>query len=95
MTRGSAFRAPPFRRLASKPCYSAGDLRILVAEAAERSIRVVPELDMPGHVTSWAVRPSRMGAAPRSCAAHQEVRAASSRAEPRPMRRFMRPSTFC
>ena len=51
--QGFRFPSAAFPRLASKPCYSAGDLRILVAEAAERSIRVVPELDMPGHVTSW------------------------------------------
>jgi len=33
--------------------YSAADARALVARAAERGIRVVPELDVPGHTTSW------------------------------------------
>jgi hexosaminidase len=35
--------------------YSQDDLRHLVAYAAERGIRVLPEFDMPGHVTSWLV----------------------------------------
>lgn len=38
--------------------YSAGELRALVHEAADRGIRIVPELDVPGHVASWlAVHP--------------------------------------
>ena len=38
--------------------YDAGELRALVREAADRGIRVVPELDVPGHVASWlAVHP--------------------------------------
>lgn len=38
--------------------YSAGELRALVHEAADRGIRIVPEMDVPGHVASWlAVHP--------------------------------------
>lgn len=38
--------------------YSAPELGALVREAADRGIRVVPELDVPGHVASWlAVHP--------------------------------------
>ena len=38
--------------------YTAEELRDLVREAADRGIRVVPELDVPGHVASWlAVHP--------------------------------------
>lgn len=38
--------------------YHADELRELVREAADRGIRVVPELDVPGHVASWlAVHP--------------------------------------
>ena len=38
--------------------YTAGELRGLVREAADRGIRVVPELDVPGHAASWlAVHP--------------------------------------
>lgn len=33
--------------------YTAGELRGLVEYAADRGIRVVPEIDMPGHCTSW------------------------------------------
>ena len=29
------------------------ELRTLVRYAADRGVRVIPELDMPGHVTSW------------------------------------------
>lgn len=51
--QGFRFRSAAFPRLASADSYSPDELRTLVARAAERSIRVVPELDMPGHVTSW------------------------------------------
>jgi len=50
-----AFRFPSlaYPRLASSPAYTRIELARLVAHAAERGIRVVPELDMPGHTTSW------------------------------------------
>ena len=51
--QGFRFRADAFPELASEDAYSAAELRDLVACAADRGIRVVPELDMPGHVTSW------------------------------------------
>lgn len=35
--------------------YSTDDVRKIVSYAADRGIRVVPELDSPGHATSWAV----------------------------------------
>lgn len=38
------------------PClYPQAMLRRLVADAADRGIRVVPEFDMPGHAESWGV----------------------------------------
>ncbi len=36
-------------------CYSPDDIHRLVDAAAARGIRVVPELDMPGHCQSWLV----------------------------------------
>ena len=50
-----AFRFPSttYPKLASASAYSHADLQNLVAEAAQLGIRVVPEIDMPGHVTSW------------------------------------------
>ena len=51
--QGFRFHSPAYPRLASAAAYSPEDLRDLVAYAADRGVRVVPELDMPGHTTSW------------------------------------------
>ena len=51
--QGFRLQSAAFPKLAGADSYSLDELRTLVAQAAERSIRVVPELDMPGHVTSW------------------------------------------
>jgi hexosaminidase len=50
-----AFRFPSvaYPRLASRRAYTRAELDRLVAFAADRGIRVMPELDMPGHTTSW------------------------------------------
>ena len=53
--QGFRFRSPSLPELASADAYSVGELRTLVAYAADRGIRVVPELDVPGHTTSWLV----------------------------------------
>lgn len=52
-----AFRFPSaaFPRLASEQHYTVTELKELVGYAADRGIRVIPELDMPGHVTAWLV----------------------------------------
>lgn len=51
--QGFRFRSSAYPELASKEAYSVDELRSLVAYAADRAVRIVPELDVPGHVTSW------------------------------------------
>lgn len=52
-----AFRFPStaYPSLASEQHYTVTELKELVGYAADRGIRVVPELDVPGHVTAWLV----------------------------------------
>ena len=47
------FRSRAHPALAAADSYSWDVLRALVAFAADRGIRVIPEIDMPGHTTSW------------------------------------------
>ena len=51
--QGFRFRSSAYPELASRDSYSVRQLRQLVKVAADRGIRVVPELDVPGHSTSW------------------------------------------
>lgn len=44
--------------------YTQEQMREVVRYAADRGIRVVPEFDMPGHVTSWLVGHPELGSAP-------------------------------
>ena len=51
--QGFRFPSAAWPKLASRESYRRAELRELVAQAGARGIRVVPELDMPGHVASW------------------------------------------
>ena len=51
--QGFRFRSRRYPELASADAYAPAELADLVAYAAARGVRVVPELDMPGHTTSW------------------------------------------
>jgi hexosaminidase len=44
--------------------YTQDQVREIIAYAAERGIRVMPEFDMPGHATSWLVGHPELGSAP-------------------------------
>jgi hexosaminidase len=44
--------------------YTQDQAREIIAYAADRGIRVMPEFDMPGHATSWLVAHPELGSAP-------------------------------
>ena len=44
--------------------YTQDQVRDIIAYAAERGIRVMPEFDIPGHATSWLVGHPELGSAP-------------------------------
>ena len=90
--QGFRLQSGAYPRLASIESYSRSQLRELVGRAAERGIRVIPELDMPGHVTSWLTaypawappRPNEPGTGSETRA---RDRAADIAASPRPRTR--------
>ena len=51
--QGFRFQSRAYPKLASAESYSRDELRTLVTAAADRGIRIIPELDSPGHATSW------------------------------------------
>ena len=61
-----AFRFPSaaFPKLASDEHYYIDELHDFVRYAADRGVRVIPELDMPGHVTSWLTAYPEWGSEP-------------------------------
>ena len=77
--QGFRFPSAAWPKLASRESYRRAELRELVAQAATRGIRVVPELDMPGHVASWLAAYPEWGpqrqpvAASQRFGAHQAV----------------------
>ena len=77
--QGFRFPSTAWPKLASRESYRRAELRELVAQAGARGIRVVPELDMPGHVASWLAAYPEWGpqrqpvAASQRFGAHQAV----------------------
>ena len=71
--QGFRFRSDAYPELASTDAYATDELHDLVAYAADRGIRVVPELDVPGHTTSWlAAHPEwALGAPPKVAPSHR------------------------
>ncbi|MGH9025524.1 MAG: beta-N-acetylhexosaminidase, partial [Acidimicrobiia bacterium] len=61
LTEDQAFRFecltyPRLHELGSEGSYfTQAELRAIVEHAADRAVRVVPEIDVPGHTTSWLV----------------------------------------
>jgi len=63
--RVESVRYPRLQELGSGGLYyTQRQLRHIVAYARDRGIRVVPEFDMPGHVTSWLAAYPELAAAP-------------------------------
>lgn len=62
--QGFRFTSTSYPELASSASYSTAELQQLVAHAAQLGIRVVPELDIPGHCTSWLTAYPQWGSAP-------------------------------
>jgi hexosaminidase len=58
-------RYPKLHQMGSDGLYYTQDqIREVIAYAADRGIRVMPEFDMPGHATSWLVGHPELGSAP-------------------------------
>jgi Glycosyl hydrolase family 20, catalytic domain/beta-acetyl hexosaminidase like len=60
--QGFRFQSQRFPKLASAEHYTQAELVDFVGYAADRGVRVIPELDMPGHVTSWLTAYPEWGA---------------------------------
>ena len=66
LTDDQAFRfaSEAYPELASTQSYSKDQLRQLVEHAANHAVRIVPEIDIPGHATSWLVAHPEWGSEP-------------------------------
>lgn len=66
LTDDQAFRfaSEAYPELASMQSYSKDELMQLISFAADHAVRVVPEIDIPGHATSWLVAHPEWGSEP-------------------------------
>ncbi len=66
LTDDQAFRfgTEQFEELVSDSYYTKSELAELIAFAADRAIRVVPEIDVPGHTSSWLLAHPEWGTQP-------------------------------
>jgi len=63
--RVESHRYPELARMGSDGLYYTQDqVREIISYARDRGIRVVPEFDMPGHITSWLVSHPELCSAP-------------------------------
>ncbi|HKV38707.1 MAG TPA: family 20 glycosylhydrolase [Blastocatellia bacterium] len=63
--RVESHRFPELAKMGSDGLYyTQEEIRDVIAYARDRGIRVVPEFDMPGHVTSWLVSHPELASAP-------------------------------
>lgn len=59
--QGFRFGSEAYPELVSADHYSLHELRKLITYAADLGIRVVPEIDVPGHTSSWLVKHPEWG----------------------------------
>ena len=59
--QGFRFPSATFPNAVSVDHYGADELRALVAYAADRGVRVLAEIDVPGHVTCWVAGHPELG----------------------------------
>lgn len=84
LTDDQAFRfeSEAFPKLASAQRYSKADLEDLISFAADHAVRVVPEIDIPGHATSWLVAHPEWGSEPVDPATQQHFGALKACLDP-------------
>ena len=66
LTDDQAFRFPceRFPQMVADKHYTKNELKELIEYAADRGVRVVPEIDVPGHTTCWLVAYPHWGSEP-------------------------------
>ena len=55
------FESRAYPALTSESCLTQSELKSLVAHGSDLGVRIVPEIDIPGHVNSWLVAMPELG----------------------------------